>query len=295
MLRCSTEQMNDLFVGGKYPRLCYIYKQNYEVKRLTRPLHMHDTMAEIVLVFAGKGIYRVGSQAYPVNAGDIVFTNINQHHELAKTIEEEFGTYCLGFCDFQRPGLAPNMIFPDDSVFVRPGGAVFDTLCAMSEVIYTTLGDTNEVVPTQIPRYLPLLFSSYFSLLFSLKPPPQNVAIDSQKLLTVERAISYICQHFAESFTLHDLASKLGCSVPYIAHTFKDITGYSPMQYKTRCRVGEAQNLLVASDLTSTQIAAMVGYDNTNYFNTVFTKIVGVTPIRFRKDYLSDMKGSREM
>lgn len=294
MLQCSIRQMDELFVNKKYPRLCYIYKQNFGIKRLTRPLHVHDTFAEIVLITAGQGIYRVGSQAYPVCAGDVVFTNINQHHELVKTIEEEFGTYCLGFCDFQRPSLPPNMIFPEDSVFVRPSGALFEPLRAMSETIYAALGGCTQPAD-HIPSHLPLLFSAYFGLLFSLEPPPHIMADDSQKFLAVERAISYICQHFPEPFTLDDLADKLNCSAPYISHAFKKVTGYSPMQYKTRCRIGEAQNLLVASDLTSTQIATLVGYDNTNYFNTVFTKIVGISPIRFRKDYLSDMKGTREM
>lgn len=58
-----------------------------------------------------------------------------------------------------------------------------------------------------------------------------------------------------------------------------------------RRRIGLAQTLLSTTDYTATYIATMVGYDNTNYFNTIFTKVVGVSPIRCKKQYLDAMRG----
>ena len=58
---------------------------------------------------------------------------------------------------------------------------------------------------------------------------------------------------------------------PYhLAHIFKEITGMSPIHYMIRCRVGEAQNLLISTDYSATQIAAIVGYTNVNHFNAIF-------------------------
>lgn len=53
-----------------------------------------------------------------------------------------------------------------------------------------------------------------------------------------------------------------------------------------RCRVGEAQNLLISTDYSATQIAAIVGYTNVNHFNAIFAKLVGLPPIRYRRKYL---------
>ena len=71
------------------------------------------------------------------------------------------------------------------------------------------------------------------------------------------------------------------------------------MQYVTRRRIGEAQNLLINTQLSITEIAANVGYNNSNnqeivkkidfsynnsnYFQNVFKKIVGYTPGSYRK------------
>ena len=61
-----------------------------------------------------------------------------------------------------------------------------------------------------------------------------------------------------------------------------------------RRRIGLAQTLLISSDYSATRIATMVGYDNTNYFNSLFTRIVGTTPIRYRKKYLESLHGERD-
>ena len=44
---------------------------------------------------------------------------------------------------------------------------------------------------------------------------------------------------------------------------------------------------------SATQIAAIVGYANVNHFNAIFTKLVGLPPIRYRKQYLENMQGRR--
>lgn len=91
----------------------------------------------------------------------------------------------------------------------------------------------------------------------------------------------------------------LGCTAahhvsPYYAsHVFKQETGISPMQFMINCRVGEAQNLLIASDYTATQISTMVGYDSINHFSAIFHKKVGMAPIQYRKHDLAHMHGKR--
>lgn len=50
------------------------------------------------------------------------------------------------------------------------------------------------------------------------------------------------------------------------------------MQYLLRRRIGEAQTLLITTELSVTRIAEMVGYDSSSYFNLQFTKNVGMPP-----------------
>ena len=64
------------------------------------------------------------------------------------------------------------------------------------------------------------------------------------------------------------------------------MSGYSPIQYLLRRRIGEAQTLLITTDYSITQIAGMVGYDTQSYFNMQFTKNVGISPKKFRQNYI---------
>ena len=57
------------------------------------------------------------------------------------------------------------------------------------------------------------------------------------------------------------------------------------MQYIIRRRIGEAQNLLITTRRSITDIALSCGYNNSNYFQSVFKRLVGMTPGQYRRDW----------
>ena len=89
-----------------------------------------------------------------------------------------------------------------------------------------------------------------------------------------------------EPITLQSMGEALHISPYYLSHVFKQMSGYSPVQYLLRRRIGEAQTLLITTDLSITRIAEMVGYDTPSYFNLQFTKNVGMPPNKFRQNYI---------
>ena len=130
-------------------------------------------------------------------------------------------------------------------------------------------------------------------LLSANLPPDARAADQPHNLVLANRIRQYIGTHFTEQLTLEDIGEAMSMSPYHLAHIFKEITGMSPIHYMIRCRVGEAQNLLISTDYSATQIAAIVGYTNVNHFNAIFAKLVGLPPIRYRRKYLENMQGSR--
>ncbi len=57
------------------------------------------------------------------------------------------------------------------------------------------------------------------------------------------------------------------------------------MQYITQLRIAEAQNLLLSTQLSVTDIAMQCGYNNSNYFQSVFSKLVGIPPGKYRNTW----------
>lgn len=64
---------------------------------------------------------------------------------------------------------------------------------------------------------------------------------------------------------------------------FQDETGFSPQEYLVRARVQEAKTRLRQSAQTVTEIAFGVGFSSSQYFATVFRKLVGMTPQQYRQ------------
>lgn len=103
-----------------------------------------------------------------------------------------------------------------------------------------------------------------------------------------QRIKDYIDEHYAADISLQSIAENLNVSPYYLAHVFKGMTGYSPLQYIVRRRIGEAQTLLIETRSPITQIAAQVGYANTSHFNLLFAKNVGMTPREYRRNYIAN-------
>lgn len=104
------------------------------------------------------------------------------------------------------------------------------------------------------------------------------------------RIKEYIDRHYMEPITLQSMGEALHISPYYLSHVFKQMSGYSPVQYLLRRRIGEAQTLLITTDLSITRIAEMVGYDTQSYFNLQFTKNVGMPPNKYRQNYIVAQK-----
>ncbi|MEU6733029.1 helix-turn-helix domain-containing protein [Streptomyces physcomitrii] len=58
--------------------------------------------------------------------------------------------------------------------------------------------------------------------------------------------------------------------------------GCSPKDYLLGIRLGRAKELLAVTDLPVAAVARRVGYDDPAYFSRLFTRRVGMAPVRFR-------------
>lgn len=98
-------------------------------------------------------------------------------------------------------------------------------------------------------------------------------------------AKEYIEKHFKENLSLSELAQYVNVSVYHLSHMFKEEIGISPIQYAILCRMEYAKTQLRETSCSIHKIALELGYDNPNYFNLLFKKIVGQSPGKYRKDW----------
>ncbi|MBQ8588237.1 MAG: response regulator [Clostridia bacterium] len=95
------------------------------------------------------------------------------------------------------------------------------------------------------------------------------------------RAKSYIKHHYKEQITLSTVAEYLGVSTGHLSRTFQEEVGQNFTQYLLNFRMNTAANLLKTTNLKVYEVAAEVGYTNTEQFSKMFKKIIGKSPKSF--------------
>lgn len=107
---------------------------------------------------------------------------------------------------------------------------------------------------------------------------------ESRDAWLIVRIDQYIEQHYAEDLTLTLLANEMHYSPSYISRFYKAGTGTNLMTHLYNVRIQKARELLSGSNDKVSDIAAKTGFCSTKYFNRVFKKVTGISPVQYRRE-----------
>ncbi|GAB2967600.1 helix-turn-helix transcriptional regulator [Saccharothrix stipae] len=108
-----------------------------------------------------------------------------------------------------------------------------------------------------------------------------RTAID--QTAAVLRSIRSIADNVGAGHSLRALAREARFSPFHFHRVFRELTSATPAQFLAAARMLEAKRLLANTSLSVTEICMRVGYTSLGTFTTQFTRLVGVSPRRFRK------------
>lgn len=98
----------------------------------------------------------------------------------------------------------------------------------------------------------------------------------------INKAKVIIREAFQGNITPEQVAGDVNMSYSWFRRLFKEYTGLSPAQYIMELRIQKCKELLTNTSLTNKEIAFDCGFDNTDYFCTVFKKKTNLTPHQYR-------------
>ncbi len=99
------------------------------------------------------------------------------------------------------------------------------------------------------------------------------------------RVREYIEKSLEHDLSIDALAKVAGLSPTYFADLFRQTTGFTPHQYVCSRRADRARELLTHPDLPIAEVAHRCGFTSQSQFTTVFNRLTGVTPGRFRAEH----------
>lgn len=280
MVQCFVKRKRkNSFAENDALRLLYVCKTKEEQSVLPRAMHAHDDCLEIMLITGGEGTYTIGDRRYPVSRGDLLIYNQGVLHDEVSDPQIKMSSYCVGIDGVRILGLSENCLTQDGCCPVIKAGEHAGALESMFELIYTQLAEERDGAEELCHHLTRALIVRIVQL------SKNSSVMPSDEHALAERIKKYIDRHYGEDISLKTISEQLNISQYYLAHVFKRATGYTTTQYIVRRRVGEAQSLLIGTNERVTRIAMMVGYDNPSYFNSIFTKSVGMSPRRYRECY----------
>lgn len=100
-------------------------------------------------------------------------------------------------------------------------------------------------------------------------------------------AIKYAKEHYAESISLNDISKEIFIHEAYFSKLFNEEVGEGFNSYVNRIRIEHAKKMMLYTDHQLKDISDLVGFQSHSYFNRVFKKIVGASPLAFRKNHRS--------
>ena len=99
----------------------------------------------------------------------------------------------------------------------------------------------------------------------------------------IHACMQYISTHVNEPVTAADVVAFSGKSRAYLFQKFKQELGLTIGAYITECKLREARFLLRYTDKTLGEISSYLCFSSQSYFQNVFKRHNGVTPLEYRR------------
>lgn len=112
---------------------------------------------------------------------------------------------------------------------------------------------------------------------------PKDDSDGQNSALSASQITNYLLDHIGEMTNLDKMARDLSVSKSHLVRRAKELTGYTIQNLHEKLKIEQAKNLLMIDSIKLTEIAARLGFQNQNYFSSVFKKNTGLSPRNWAK------------
>lgn len=234
------------------------------------------------IVTKGSGSVKYLSEEYNVQPGDCVFLNCMNAYEHTSSSD----LWTLKWVHFY----GTNMDAIYEKYKERGGKVVFRApdqkiITDIIDEIHTIADSSSYLKDMEIHEKLSSLLLNIMKESWNKSLNDNESSFSSEKRKDLRLIREYIEENYNKDIRLDFLSLKYGISKYYLSHMFKEQYGTSVNNYIINMRITKAKHLLRFSDLSTTEIANRVGYEDVNYFIRSFKKVENITPGEYKKKW----------
>lgn len=242
--------------------------------------HWHESL-ELIMVLEGTIEVTSADQHYILHSDDIILINSNTTHEIHSegTITT---TLLIDLSKYDKLGIdIDNMIFDCNTVTNKRPELFNGIRYAIANMIKENAQNTKG-------SNFKLHSLSYYllgELVTHFQGKSHESGISRRKHIDrMTRIINYINEHYAENFSLSDLAEAEGLSVPYLSNFFDKYMGTKFSQYYTSVKLEHAMEDMMNTSDSIEAIAMRNGFTESHAFVRAFKKKYEMLPSVWRRD-----------
>ncbi len=249
--------------------------------------HWHDDI-EILQVLDGRMISRVNGCDTELGSGDIIYINSRQIH---------FNHTVNNGCHYRTVQINPRIFLsamPKNSAVERflkdirirfyvyfNGSEENREISELIDLIICEYKEKQEFYELDVLSLVCKLFRKICNN-YNI-PDSVTVSLSDSDLEIQREMITFIYEHFSEKITLEQIAASGHISRSKCCKMFQQYLSQSPISFLTDYRLKESCYMLSETSNPLSQIAQCCGFSEQSYYNRMFRRKYGCTPLTYRK------------
>lgn len=219
----------------------------------------------LVYSISGSVLYKFKDREIVLDSGKMIFLPKNCAYIAVNTGKEDFSHITI---NFEITGLK-DYDEPYEVVNVDLG---------LNELLERILSVWTEKKPGYRLKLKSVLYEVLYRYFRSIEKSHRTE--EHSKVMPAKRILD---EKYRENIPISHLAALCGFSETHFRRTFLKAFGYSPTEYRLKKRITLAKELLKIGELSISEIALYIGFEDSNYFSRIFKRVTGITPGAFRK------------
>lgn len=253
---------------GFFPRVKYHFVQ--------KPQGVDYAM--LIYCTEGKGWCEVNGRRYEVPANHFIILPPYTPLSFGASEDDPWTIYWLHFRGstaqyFTMRASRPQAIWADNNSRMQHRFEMFEELYATFSMAYTH----------DFMVYSSMCLHTFLAS-FVLLPQYRHINFVQHSADSfINHVIHFMNENVQRRLTLDEIAGHFQYSASHFSKLFRKETGISPITYFLRLKIQRACQYIELTDMKLSNIASVLGFEDSAYFTRMFSKIMGITPSEYRE------------
>lgn len=250
----------------------YYHLKGKEIGKTLRANGREDY--QIIYIAKGRGYFVFDNEEQEVNEGNIVLYRPGEFQEYRYDYDDESEIYWIHFTGYGVEDYLRVLNFKNKQVYEVGFHNEYTVLWnkMMTELQVRRI-HYEVIVEGMMIQLLGIIARSIYE-------EKKNI---SRAHEYIQEVIEHMHRNSEEPISIKEYASRCNMSVCWFISNFKELTGMTPGQYITQIKINKAKELLTNTELNISEVADIIGYQNSFYFSRIFKKVTGMCPREWKK------------